>query len=110
MSLNYYAINQVLGGVMVPGSRQQFGHFGVLPATADLLRFRPRVASPVEFTYQMDSKIAKAFENVRKGMAPERLLWDEQLSRKFHERCRSLGLHAPTAQLDRRLINIRKNS
>ncbi len=109
MPLNYYAVNQVLGGTMLPGRRQRFGGFGTLRTVGDLLRQRPRKVMPVEFTYDMDARVVQAFEAVRDGTAPERILWDEKLSARFHARCRSLGVHAPNAQLDRRLINIRKN-
>jgi hypothetical protein len=109
MSLNYYAINKFLGGTMTPTRRQTFGGFGTLPTVSDALRHRPRKPKPIAFTYEKDALVADAFEQVRAGMSPERILWDTKLATKFHARARRLGVHAPSAQLDRRLILIRKN-
>jgi len=109
MPLNYYAINKVLGGTMVPTQRHSFGGFGTLRVVGEMLRNRPRKPKHVPFDYQMDALVAKAFEDVRDGRAPERVLWDTKLASRFHVEARRLGVHAPSSQLDRRLINIRKN-
>lgn len=114
MSLNYYGINKILGGRMaLLHSPARFGNFNLLKTTADLLGQREsafrRAAKPLRFTAKEDAKVAKAFEAVRDGRAPERVLWDESLSSRFAQRAKQLGLDAPLADLNRRLINIRKH-
>src|SRR2546423_4080233 len=114
MSLNYYAINRALGGrvTLLPGTRR-FGNFKLLKATGDALGARetiyrrPRKAA--RFATKEDAKVAKAFESVREGRSPERVLWDESLSSRFFQKAQQLGLDAPLSQLNRRLINIRKH-
>jgi len=114
MNVNYYAVNKVLGGRMVHLAQQpQFGHFNLLRTTGDLLGQKElmfhRSQIPTKFSIEDDRKIAEAFESVRDGYAPERVLWDEKLSAKFVERTNQLALRAPLAVLNRRLMNIRKN-
>lgn len=109
MALNFYAVNKILGGTMVPAGRQQFGGFGTMRAVGDMLRHRPRKPKSVPVTMEMDRLVAEAFEQVREGKSPERILWDEKLAGRFHAAARRLGVHAPAPQLDRRLINLRKN-
>ena len=108
MPLNYYAINRILGATMVPGPRARFGGFGLLGVAGSALGKMPREPKPMEFTYDLDAKVAKAFEAVREGKAPERVLWDGELARRFHRLAKELGVHATTSQIDRRLLTIRK--
>lgn len=109
MALNFYSINKAFAGKMIPVASPRFGSFGRLPLVAEMLRNKPRREKPIEFTYAKDRLLVKAFEAVRHGMAPERVLWDDKLSNAFEDRARKLGLNAPTAQLRRRLLNVRKN-
>lgn len=94
---------------MVAGSRQRFGNFGIMGTVGSILGRKPRRAKAVEFDYDMDRRVAAAFEAVRGGYSTDRILWDEKLARRFHLEAKKLGLHAPAAQLNRRLITIRKN-
>ena len=109
MSLNYYAINKIIGGKMVAGDRARFGNFRLLKETGEVLRKRPTRTPQVRFSPADDKAIAQAFEEVRAGTAPDRILWDPTLAKKFHRRCRHLGIHAPSAILGSRLFNIRKS-
>lgn len=110
MSLNYYAINKVLGGKMVLGRRVRFGAFGQMSVRAEAERHRPRPEPRVQLSLEDERSLVEAFEDVRGGRAPDRLLWDVELANRFHRKARSLGVHAPGKILTRRIINIRKNS
>ncbi len=110
--VNQYAISKTLGSKMTPVKRARFGNFGLLETTAEALRARhgsdPSRGAP-NFAYKEDRLVVQAFEDVRGGLAPDAILWDRSLARVFAKRCRELGLDAPDAFLNRRLINIRKN-
>lgn len=109
MPLNYYAINRVIGGRMVPGRRPSFGGFGSLRVQAG--RFKGEIGDvtpAVAFSVEMERNIARAFEDVRGGRAPDAILWDKNLANRFYKRCRELDVLAPSAALGRRLIQIRK--
>ncbi len=109
--VNQYAISRTLGSKMIPVKRARFGNFALLETTADALRAQhasnPSRGAP-DFTYDEDRLVVQAFEDVRRGLAPDAILWDRSLARDFAKRCRQLGLDAPDAFLNRRLLNIRK--
>ncbi len=110
--LNQYALSKTLGSRMRPVRAPRFGNFGLLETTAEVLKAREsgdRHESGVEFRYAHDRLIAQAFEQVREGAPPDTILWNRPLARVFAQRCRELGLDAPDAVLNRRLLNIRKN-
>jgi hypothetical protein len=109
MTLNHYAINQVVGGKMVAGSRARFGNFGLLGTLGTVLKNRPRPNAKVTFDIAADQKILNAFIKVSDGYSPESLLLHAPLANKFHSEARRLGIHASAADMNRRLINIRKN-
>ena len=96
---------------MAPVKRARFGNFGLLETTAEALRARhasnPSRGAP-DFSYDEDRLVVQAFEDVRGGLAADAILWDRSLARAFAKRCRQLGLDAPDAFLNRRLLNIRK--
>jgi hypothetical protein len=109
--LNQYAVSRILGSTMRPAPGIRFGNFGLLGSTGEVLRAaRPIVREKrAHFTYEQDRFISRAFEKVRDGSSPDSILWDRSLASAFAEACRKLGLDAPEAILNRRLINIRKN-
>ncbi len=110
--LNYYSIGKILGGTMTPIKSPRFGNFGLLEVTAEAtkeLAIRQSDQTPTKFTYVQDSIVARAFEDVRHGAAPDAILWDRDLVQRFNSRCRDLGVDASDAILNRRLITIRKN-
>jgi len=110
MALNYYAINKVIGGKMIRRSRSvQFGSFRLLDTLGAALGARPHEPKHVEFTYPMDALVVRAFEDVRDGWSPERVLWDLAFATRFQRRARQLGVHASAAQINRRLLTIRKS-
>ena len=110
--VNQYAISKTLGSKMTPVKRARFGNFGLLETTTEALRAR-HASNPSretrDFSYKEDRLVVQAFEDVRRGLAPDAILWDRSLARDFARRCRQLGLDASDAFLNRRLINIRKN-
>lgn len=108
MPLNHYAINRVLGATMVAAKKPRFGNFGTMGVVGTVLANRPAEPKTVTFDYAMDRLVAESFEAVREGRSPERILWDPHLAARFHREAKDRGLHAPSAQLDRRLITIRK--
>jgi len=109
MSLNHYAINQVVKGTMVSGKRPRFGRFGLLGATSELLKYRPRPKAKVVFDIDSDRKVFDAFVKVADGASAESVVLDKSFAAKFHSAARKAGFHASDADLNRRLINIRKN-
>ncbi len=94
---------------MVPGSRAKFGNFAQLAVQGDLERHRARPEPCVSLTHDDERTLVKAFEEMRDGHAPDRLLWDKSFAESFHRVARRKGVHAPGRILTRRLINIRKN-
>ncbi len=110
-NVNQYAISKILGSKMTPVKPARFGNFGLLETTAEALRARQassRSRAAPNFSYKEDRLVVQAFEDVRRGLAPDAILWDRSLARDFAKRCRQLGLDAPDAFLNRRLLNIRK--
>ena len=109
--LNHYAIGRILGAEIKPVATGPFGHFGLLQTTAEGLRLlHPSKTDGGKLSPEDDRLIVQAFEEVREGAAPDRILWDRELADKFDERCRALGLSVPAAVLRRHLLNVRKNS
>lgn len=111
--LNQYAISKILGSKMTPMKRGRFGNFGLLETTAEALRAGQSshpLRATVSFSFDEDRLVVRAFEEVRQGAAPDAILWNRSLAAAFTRRCRELGLKAPDAFLNRRLINIRKDS
>lgn len=110
MGLNHYAINQIVGGKMVPaGGRFRFGQSGTFKVASELLKHRPRPNAKVEFDLGADRKIFDAFLREAAGHSPESVLIDPALAAAFHARARKLGVHASSADINRRIFNIRKN-
>jgi len=113
--LNQYAISKSLGSTMRPIKRGRFGNFGLLETVAEALRAETAseaesvMGQDLRYSYDEDALVVQAFEDVRNGVGTDALLWDSDLARAFHHRCRELGLKAPGSYLSRRLITVRKN-
>jgi hypothetical protein len=108
--LNQFLISNVLGSTMVPGRRHPFGHFGALSNVAEMLKSREALEpSTSGMTAADDHSIAAAFEDVRHGLSPDRLLADPELTEKFLKRCRAYGVTAPAGEINRRLLRFRKS-
>lgn len=107
-SVNQYGISQALGSQVQSVRSFRFGGFGVLAATAEVLRTRSQQEEAPTSSVEKDKRIVDAFEDVRNGVAPDHVLWSKQVAQKFIRRCRELNLDLPEALLKRRLITIRK--
>ena len=110
--LNQYVISQALGSKMHPVKPVRFGGFGLLETAAEAVRARhssEKGGDVPQFTYDHDRVVLQAFEQIRDGASPDSILWDRRFQQQFNKRCRELGLDAPDALLNRRLLNIRKN-
>lgn len=73
------------------------------------MRRKPGNSTRHRFDIEDDRKVLRAFEDVRDGAAPDRILFDKRLAARFRRRCKELGLDAPDGFAGRRLLNIRKN-
>lgn len=109
MSLNHYAINQVIQGRMVPGGRMRFGASGVLGVVGNMLKHRPRPNQKVKFDLASDRVIYDAFLKTWRKHSPEALLLDDELGDEFRRVAKKMGFPGTGADANRRLINIRKN-
>ncbi|MCW5777460.1 MAG: hypothetical protein KIS87_13570 [Phycisphaeraceae bacterium] len=74
----------------------------------DVLAARPEVLPPVEFSDSDDEVIRKAFEELRGGLAVDRFLADPALTKRFNSLCRRLGVKQSSANVNRRLLRLRK--
>lgn len=106
--LNQLAISRIAGGEGFELRRAGFGPMfsGQLAAQlavarASLFEF-PRIGS------EHDETIRRAFERVRNGLSADRFLCDPMLSRKLWHECKKLGIKAPEAAINLRLLAIRK--
>ncbi len=114
--LDQSAISKALGSKMKPVKRGRFGGFGLLETVAEALRAREATTqassaseATIEFSYDEDAVVIRAFEDVRQGAVMDALLWNRELAEAFYRRCKELGLNAPDALLGRRLFTVRKN-
>lgn len=110
MVLNHYAINQTVRGEMVPTGRAPcFGRLALPAVVGEMLKHRPRPRARVVFDLTTDKMVFDAFLTVADEASPESLLLDPALAKRFHAAARKLGFHASAADMNRRLLNIRKN-
>ncbi|HUY90480.1 MAG TPA: hypothetical protein VMV10_17210 [Pirellulales bacterium] len=113
--LNHYAISRILGSDVKAIGGARFGGFGLLRSAAEALKTRTpsgRLSDECSESPSLndDRLIVQAFEDVRDGAAPDRILWDKKLAGDFKRRCRELALRFSSTALKKRLLNVRKNS
>jgi hypothetical protein len=87
--------------------------FGPMFASQIRLQAHRHRKALLEFPHigsEHDALIVRAFERVRGGLSIDRFLCDPSLSRKLQSECASLGLRAPEAAINLRLLSIRKQS
>jgi hypothetical protein len=111
--VNIDRIRKILGAKVRPVKQVRFGNFPLLETTAEVLRTRTRSgpgSKAPTFSPSEDKMIVQAFEDTRRGLAPDAILWDKGLAQAFYRRCRELGLEGSEVVLGRRLLYIRKNS
>ncbi|HZL34875.1 MAG TPA: hypothetical protein VFC78_06165 [Tepidisphaeraceae bacterium] len=109
--LNYLRIAQILGGTLTDAQQPTFGVFGAASVSAERFRLvasphnQPPAIAPSQFPL-----IAAAFEEVRHGFEPDRVLVDPILSKRFIAACRQRGVRAPEVLINTRLQALRKSS
>ena len=107
--VNQYAVSRILGSRATPIGRPRFGGFGLLRTSAELLGATdPGEGEHLLFDKNTDVFIAEAFEAMRDGYAPGRILWSKAFAKRFIDECRVRGISLPEADIKRRLIHIRK--
>jgi hypothetical protein len=106
---NQFFISRILGSTMKHIKGPEFGPLGALHAQHQVLANRPKHGEQITFTPPTDKIIARAFEEIRQGLAVDRVLADPDLARKFFCRCQQLGVTAPAAAINRRLFRFRKS-
>lgn len=108
--LNHYAIARELGASLMPCTGARFGHFGLGGVHAQVMGVLRKPAKEGDkWGSRWDALIVRAFEDTRQGFSRDRLLVDLALTQAFNERCRNLGVKAPAAVINRRLMRIAKN-
>jgi hypothetical protein len=107
--LNYLRVAQILGGTITQIARPTFGMFGAPSAAAEHFRMIAPAHKRIHLTPEQRTIVFKAFEKVRKGYEPDRVLVDPVLSKTYLAECRKHGLTEPAPILNRALQNIRKN-
>lgn len=108
--LNQYSISQVIGGRSAPVTRPRLSSFSNLRTVVQLLRDRPSVDVEWHFAPTDDEVIRRVFERQRKGFSVDRFLADPDLAHRFVNACHEAGLQARGADINRRLLALRKAS
>ena len=112
--LNHYEISRILGSKVKAIGGSRFGGFGLIRTTAEALKAKEHSQQArtdhKDITLEDERLIVQAFEEIRDGAAPDRILWNKDLALKFEQRCRELGMRFSPTLLKKRLLNIRKNS
>lgn len=106
--LNYLRMAQILGGKLTEIQTPSFGSFGAPQALAERLRLVPAEKSSVSISREQFGDVADAFEEVRDGYEPDRVLIDPALAKKFIAACRQRGIKAPAVEINKRLQSFRK--
>jgi hypothetical protein len=107
--LNQFAVSRILGSTMKPGVRPGFGYTRGLEAVGSTLAARPSHHEQLAFSNAAEHTVLRAFGDIAQGYSVDRVLADPELSEKFYERCKALGLSASREAANRRLLVIRKN-
>lgn len=108
--LNYLRIAQILGGKITEIQPPSFGVFGAAAASAERFRLiTPQPEIPVIERSQYQD-IVDAFEEVRHGYEPDRVLVDPALHKEFVAACRRRGIKAPDRAISKKLQAFRKAS
>ncbi|MDB5320320.1 MAG: methylase domain protein [Phycisphaerales bacterium] len=108
--LNYLRIAQILGGRITETQEPRFGAFGAAAASIERFRLIEANDATEQIPREQNQAIATAFEKVRNGYEPDRVLVDPVLSREFLAECRKRGVTAPQSLIYKRLQSFRKSS
>lgn len=106
--LNQFAISRALGSTMSAGETPRFGRLGLLPLVAKACRPVVPAITPGHLDDRYDQEIVEAFTSVAKGKSRDMLLADLNLARRFIRTVKKLGVDAPPALVNRRLLRLGK--
>lgn len=106
--LDQLAISRVLGSTFQPFGRRGFGGFSAVATVGNMLAIRPRTRSPLPADPSRDATIVQGFKKHHRGFAIDRFLADPDLVEAFLDDVRKNGVDAAAAQINRRLLRIRK--
>lgn len=81
----------------------------MIRSAAEVLGARFGHSASTRLTHDEYRLMAQAFEQMRDGYAPGRLLWNRSFARSFVDRCRQAGLKTPEDVLKRQMIAVRKD-
>lgn len=104
------AISRVVGGQGFVIPMPRFGPMFLAQIRLHGELNRERLIEFPHIGSESDKIIIRAFESVRDGLSVDRFLCDPALSRKLQRECMQLGVTAPEAALNLRLLAIRKNA
>jgi hypothetical protein len=107
--LNQFVISRILGSTMKHTKRPSFGPLGLLHAQNQVLAQIPKIGEQITFGPQAEKRIIRAFEEIRRGFAVDRVLADPILLAKFFRRCDDLDVAAPKYAIALRLLAFRKS-
>jgi hypothetical protein len=105
--INHIALAQAFGARISHVARPGFGFFSALKTiglTESLKEEKREHVVPAE-----DHLIAQAFEETREGLAPDVVMSNPPLKKKFLERCWKLGVSASGQAISKRLVAYRKS-
>lgn len=106
--LNQFAISRALGSTMSAGETPRFGRLGLLPLVAKACRPVVPAITPGHLDDRYDKEIVEAFTCVASGKSRDMLLADLNLARRFIQTVKKLGVDAPPALVNRRLLRLGK--
>ena len=107
--LNYLRIAQILGGTVSEVQSPSFGVLGAASISAERFRLVKQPAVAPQITREQYPIIAEAFEEVRDGYEPDRVLVDPVLSKKFFTMVRKRGVTASNSLIAKKLQAFRKD-
>jgi hypothetical protein len=106
--LDQLAISRILGSTVQPYTHTGFGGFSAVKAVGEMLATRPKPLARLGPDASRDAKIIDAFKKTHGGYSLDRVLANPELARQFVEQAQKLGVDAPPALINRRLLRIRK--
>lgn len=113
--LNQFAISRALGSTMSAGETPRFGRLGLLPLVARASRPTVPALTAGSLDNKYDAEIKNAFTDVLEKklgrgrvIGRDRLLADPELVHEFIRMAKKLGVDAPPALINRRLMRLGK--
>jgi hypothetical protein len=115
-SINYFAVGSALDATIGPLSRVAHDISRYREATREMAELLARRRPHIEALHQPGSgqqkyirSIRRAFEAVREGFSPDRVVADPRLNREFLSQCEAFGIDDVPFNLNWTLLNLRKS-